>query len=187
MVQTNPDTSFSVDGVASILPKIYSFKWHGVTLKDGEGILQFNLTNSDLNILGDPPIADLRILGKSDTLWDEKSTSQGLKNLSLTTPLDNILTSFYTIGSNLKALDTVLSLTPNPNSADYNKFDPIEIVFRNDIDTASINKKNIFINGSNSGNKNFLTNFDSDTDILNLQITDELQAGETVTVTLTEL
>ncbi len=182
-VRTHPDTSFSINGIQQYLPKMYNFDWSGVTMPVADAKISLFLDKSELAALDNPFPQSLQLLELQDTTWTVAATTVNTDGSEISADLPSFAVTRYTIGLDLSSLFLV---EPKPNKADVNKDKPFRIKFQVEMDETTLIEENIGVHGSFSGDLNFTSFFDVSGNSLYLNVPDALQAGETVTVTLTD-
>jgi len=184
VVRTHPDTTFNVGVNPSLLPKIFLFDWTNVNMTGTDAKISFDLDASELDLLERPIPQTIQILEKLDTSWNVASTEVNDDGSIITTSLPSFNISLYTVGLDLSSLFFV---DPQPNRADVNKNNPFKIIFQREMDETTLVKANIYVKGSLSGSINFNSLFNSPTNTLYITPQDMLHAGETITITMSDL
>lgn len=184
VIKTHPDTTFNIDeGIQSFLPKIYQFDWSNVSLSSSDARITFYLESSELDLLGRPLPESIQILENNASNWEAVDTETNNDGSEISASLSALNINLYTIGLDQSSLFLV---DPTPNRADVDKDNPFKIFFQREMDEASLVKENIAVKGSFSGNIDFSPFFNSPSNTLYLTAQDKLQAGEIITVTLTD-
>lgn len=186
VIRTHPDTSFVLNVDPALLKKVFHFDWDNVNLSAADAQLTFFLDETELVDLGNPFYQNLRIFQYDTPNWSQTSTNADVSGTIISTTINDLAISDFTIGIDLNASDTLLVVTPRPNQANVNKNEPISIQFQKAMEQSSLNKNNIAIHGSKSGLHDFLSDFDPIDNRLYLTVIDPFQAGEQVTVTLSD-
>ncbi|MCB9058082.1 MAG: right-handed parallel beta-helix repeat-containing protein [Calditrichae bacterium] len=183
VIRTHPDTSFTINGQASFIPKIYSFDWSNIQLSN-PAMLNFYLDSTELDLMGNPFFLNLRILEKQDTSWLQVDTEPFKNGAILQTPLTALNVNNYTLGLDQNANSPILTVNPAPNRADVTSSEPLLINFINPMNAGTVVKGNVSVRGNLSGLRDFLFDYDETANVAYILPQDKLQSGEKVTVTL---